>query len=121
MKILRCLFILVQICVLAIILSGVAGDCNYQESPSEDTAPSEGDAEPAEEDVEPAEGDAEPAEEDVEPAEEDAEPAEEDAAFVEDTTAPSSLAELSKMAKKMLITKRSMKVKPLKLPSAKMS
>ncbi len=43
MKILRCLFTLIQIGVLSIILSGVAGDCNtYQESPSEENAmPSE--------------------------------------------------------------------------------
>ena len=45
MKILRCLFTLVQICVISIILSGVAGDCNYQESPSGgDAVPLEGDA-----------------------------------------------------------------------------
>lgn len=38
MKILRCFFPLVHICVLAIILSGVAGDCNttFEESPSTD-------------------------------------------------------------------------------------
>ena len=55
MKILRCLFILVQICVLAIILSG-AGECNIETSPSEeDTALAAEDAAPSEEDAAPSE------------------------------------------------------------------
>ena len=39
MKILRCLFTLVQICILSIIFSGVAGDCNYNGDTSYDELP----------------------------------------------------------------------------------